>query len=63
MYTFHVFLTTIFFSPHVSLNLSCDVPKSLLFKVNSVGNPEDTKRKSGSGQKKGTAIREDRYLK
>ena len=43
MYTFHIFLITIFFSPHMSLkkslNLNCNVPKSLLFKVNSVGNP------------------------
>ena len=37
MNTFHVFLITIFFSPRMSLkkspNLTCDVPKSLLFEV------------------------------
>ena len=51
MYTFHVFLITIFFSPHMSLkkslNLTCDVPKSLLFKVNSVGNPGTSNNKRG----------------
>ena len=46
MYTFHVFLITVFFfylcmSLKKSLNLTWDVPKSLLFKVNSVGNPEN----------------------
>ena len=46
MYTFQVFLIKIFFSLCMSLkkslNLTCDVPKSLLFKVNSVGNPTES---------------------
>ena len=48
MYTFHVFLITIFSSLHMSLkkslNLTCNVPKSLLFKVNSIGNSVNTKK-------------------
>ena len=40
MYAFHIFLITIFLSLRMSLNLTCNVPKSLLFKINSVENPD-----------------------